>query len=189
MPNQQQAPRPPGKDPKQREDFYANIGEAIRTLKAEIPRLFQEDLTCEFSLRRFYPVTSKVSCYHLTLIPESCTWNCEPPLEIQHGHFARQQVYIAEGSQMFGLRLRDKSEIWDLKFTLQTTSTGMTSSSETQGIFFKARRTIRPFSGLLDSMGSSSSGFCMWTCSESGSRQKMSRTLAQYWSKDSCLLC
>lgn len=45
MPNQQQAPRPPGKDPKQREDFYANIGEAIRTLKAEIPRLFQEDLT------------------------------------------------------------------------------------------------------------------------------------------------
>ena len=47
LPNQQQSPRLPGKDPKQREDFYANIGEAIRTLKAEIPRLFQEDLTCE----------------------------------------------------------------------------------------------------------------------------------------------
>lgn len=45
LPTQQQAPRPPGKDPKQREDFYANIGKAIRTLKAEIPRLFQEDLT------------------------------------------------------------------------------------------------------------------------------------------------
>jgi len=42
----QQAPKPPGKDPKQREDFYANIGEAIRTLKEEIPQLFQKDLTC-----------------------------------------------------------------------------------------------------------------------------------------------
>lgn len=42
---QQQAPKPPGKDPKQREDFYANIGEAIRTLKEEIPQLFQKDLT------------------------------------------------------------------------------------------------------------------------------------------------
>ena len=111
MPNQQQAPRPSGKDPKQREDFYANIGEAIRTLKAEIPRLFQEDLTCEYSLRRFYPATSKASCYHLTLIPELCIWNSEPPFELQHGHFARQQVYIAKDSQMFGLRLRDKSEI------------------------------------------------------------------------------
>ncbi len=58
MPNQQQAPRPPGRDPKQREDFYANIGEAIRTLKAEIPRLFQEDLTCGF-----FPLRS--DCHYL----------------------------------------------------------------------------------------------------------------------------
>ena len=44
---QQQAPRPPGNDPKKREEFYANIGDAIRTLKKEIPQLFQKDLTCK----------------------------------------------------------------------------------------------------------------------------------------------
>ena len=46
---QQQAPRPPGNDPKKREEFYANIGDAIRTLKKEIPQLFQKDLTCKSS--------------------------------------------------------------------------------------------------------------------------------------------
>ena len=30
------------------DDFYANVGNAIRTLRAEIPRLFQQDFTCEF---------------------------------------------------------------------------------------------------------------------------------------------
>ena len=34
-------------DPKKREDFYANVGEAIRVLRAEIPTLFQKDLTCK----------------------------------------------------------------------------------------------------------------------------------------------
>lgn len=29
------------------DDFYANVGNAIRTLRAEIPRLFQQDFTCE----------------------------------------------------------------------------------------------------------------------------------------------
>ena len=31
------------------DDFYANVGNAIRTLRAEIPRLFQQDFTCEFT--------------------------------------------------------------------------------------------------------------------------------------------
>lgn len=43
-------PRPksqkPDRDPKG-EDFYANVGYAIRTLREELPTLFQEDLTCE----------------------------------------------------------------------------------------------------------------------------------------------
>ena len=30
-------------------DFYANVGNAIRTLRLEIPMLFQEDFTCEAS--------------------------------------------------------------------------------------------------------------------------------------------
>ena len=41
--------RPPP-DPKKREDFYANVGEAIRVLRAEIPTLFQQDLTCKLTL-------------------------------------------------------------------------------------------------------------------------------------------
>ena len=32
------------------DDFYANVGNAIRTLRAEIPRLFQQDFTCEIFL-------------------------------------------------------------------------------------------------------------------------------------------
>ena len=28
-------------------DFYANVGNAIRTLRLEIPMLFQQDFTCE----------------------------------------------------------------------------------------------------------------------------------------------
>jgi len=31
-------------------DFYANVGNAIRTLRAEIPMLFQQDFTCEQTL-------------------------------------------------------------------------------------------------------------------------------------------
>ena len=54
---QQQAPRPPGNDPKKREEFYANIGDAIRTLKKEIPQLFQKDLTCK-SVHIMHPRTN-----------------------------------------------------------------------------------------------------------------------------------
>ncbi len=36
----------PDQDPRG-EDFYANVGYAIRTLREELPVLFQEDLTCE----------------------------------------------------------------------------------------------------------------------------------------------
>ena len=46
----------PPRNPKKNEsggqkdgDFYANVGNAIRTLRVEIPMLFQEDFTCEFS--------------------------------------------------------------------------------------------------------------------------------------------
>ena len=30
-----------------RDDFYANVGDAIRTLREETPLLFQQELTCE----------------------------------------------------------------------------------------------------------------------------------------------
>lgn len=39
------------KDPdskQQREDYYANVGDAIRTLRDETPFLFQQDLTCKW---------------------------------------------------------------------------------------------------------------------------------------------
>ena len=49
----------PGKDPKQRGDFYANVGEAIRVLRAEIPLLFQKDLTCELLSRPIPEVISQ----------------------------------------------------------------------------------------------------------------------------------
>ena len=31
-------------------DFYANVGNAIRTLRMEIPMLFQQDFTCEYTI-------------------------------------------------------------------------------------------------------------------------------------------
>lgn len=32
---------------RKRQDYYANVGDAIRTLREEIPRIFVQDLTCE----------------------------------------------------------------------------------------------------------------------------------------------
>ena len=34
-----------------RDDFYANVGDAIRTLREETPLLFQQELTCEWAER------------------------------------------------------------------------------------------------------------------------------------------
>ena len=36
---------------RKRQDYYANVGDAIRTLREEIPRIFVQDLTCEPLLR------------------------------------------------------------------------------------------------------------------------------------------
>lgn len=44
-PRSPKASGPGGKD----DEFYANVGNAIRTLREEIPQLFQHDFTCEFS--------------------------------------------------------------------------------------------------------------------------------------------
>ena len=52
----------PGKDPKQRGDFYANVGEAIRVLRAEIPLLFQKDLTCKLLSRPVPEDVCRRSC-------------------------------------------------------------------------------------------------------------------------------
>jgi len=53
LPVQPCAPPPEAsklKDPdskQQREDYYANVGDAIRTLRDETPYLFQQDLSCK----------------------------------------------------------------------------------------------------------------------------------------------
>ena len=60
----------PGKDPKQRGDFYANVGEAIRVLRAEIPLLFQKDLTCELLSR---PIPEVVSQRKLLKLAACCS--------------------------------------------------------------------------------------------------------------------
>ena len=39
----------PPRNPKKNESGGQNVGNAIRTLRVEIPMLFQEDFTCEFS--------------------------------------------------------------------------------------------------------------------------------------------
>ena len=39
-------PAPPGKQ--KHPDYYANVGDAIRTLREDIPQLFVKDLTCTF---------------------------------------------------------------------------------------------------------------------------------------------
>ena len=41
----QRSTQKPDKDPRG-EDFYANVGYAIRTLREELPTVFQEDLSC-----------------------------------------------------------------------------------------------------------------------------------------------
>ena len=38
------------------QDYYANVGDAIRTLRDEIPRLFAQDLTCAFSIHFATPL-------------------------------------------------------------------------------------------------------------------------------------
>lgn len=39
---------PPTKGPGEKSpDYYANVGDAIRTLREDIPRLFEQDLNCE----------------------------------------------------------------------------------------------------------------------------------------------
>ena len=63
------------------DDFYANVGNAIRTLRAEIPRLFQQDFTCEFSpsaIQRPGFATSS-SCPRVPSFdasPNVCPWLC-----------------------------------------------------------------------------------------------------------------
>lgn len=37
-----------GKQDKRNPDYFANVGDAIRTLREDIPLLFQQDLNCEF---------------------------------------------------------------------------------------------------------------------------------------------
>jgi hypothetical protein len=42
-----QTNEPPKQKDDKRQDFYANVGDAIRTLREDIPLLFQQDLNCE----------------------------------------------------------------------------------------------------------------------------------------------
>lgn len=40
----------------QREDYYANVGDAIRTLREETPILFQRDLSCKYTVHVLPPM-------------------------------------------------------------------------------------------------------------------------------------
>ena len=43
----------------QREDYYANVGDAIRTLREETPFLFQRDLSCKYAANVLHPMDLK----------------------------------------------------------------------------------------------------------------------------------
>ena len=43
-------PAPPGQKGQKHSDYYANVGDAIRTLRDDIPQLFAKDLDCELLL-------------------------------------------------------------------------------------------------------------------------------------------
>lgn len=44
------------------EDYFANVGDAIRCLREDIPALFERELNCKFALRSLFatPVVSAV---------------------------------------------------------------------------------------------------------------------------------
>ena len=43
------APKPPDpEDRRKADDFYVNVGDAIRTLRRELPTIFSEDLSCKY---------------------------------------------------------------------------------------------------------------------------------------------
>lgn len=44
-----QVDEPPQRNQQKHEDYYANVGDAIRTLREDIPLLFVKDLNCESS--------------------------------------------------------------------------------------------------------------------------------------------
>ena len=46
---------------RKRQDFYANVGDAIRTLREDIPRLFMRDLACAFLLSICITITILLS--------------------------------------------------------------------------------------------------------------------------------
>jgi hypothetical protein len=39
---------PKSKSQEKSPDYYANVGDAIRTLREDIPKLFEEDLNCKY---------------------------------------------------------------------------------------------------------------------------------------------
>jgi hypothetical protein len=47
---QQQQKTPPPDQRERSPDYYANVGDAIRTLREDIPLLFERDLNCEFRM-------------------------------------------------------------------------------------------------------------------------------------------
>jgi hypothetical protein len=56
-------PEPP-KSRERHDDFYANVGDAIRTLRDDVPTLFKSDINCA----RFLPPYSSLSS-------QNCSWH------------------------------------------------------------------------------------------------------------------
>lgn len=66
------SPETPGKGNQKGENFHANVGDAIRTLREDIPLLFVNDLNCEFSFPICMPA-KQVSSQLLLVLTE---WLC-----------------------------------------------------------------------------------------------------------------
>ena len=139
----------PDKDP----DFYANVGSAIRTLREDIPLLFQKDLDCKAQV--------SWSCC-LRTKPFACTCSLhQTQVMCKPGRSASAaccrcscQILPCDCMGLRCLCLR-----WEL-LVLQMRSTGQTSCSETPKTPSRASKTTRPSSGPCAFTARSSSRSC-----------------------------
>lgn len=61
-------PKAPSSDSREKSpDYYANLGDVIRTLREDIPELFQRELNCKCG--RIQPSSQRLACNILFIMP------------------------------------------------------------------------------------------------------------------------
>lgn len=124
-------------------DYFANVGDAIRTLREDIPALFDRELNCKWA------------CNVLPIL-------AHPPAGALHGLIV--EPCMCHADTMCTTTTRSLA---------QTPSIVTTWCSRTRETRSRASRTTSSSSGRCASTARSSSPTCMWRSSASGSHRTM----------------